>query len=254
MAFKKITEADLSGKGVVGQADVPGLQPREMQEKIEEIVREVVIPAMNENIEEAEKTFATKAELEQTEIESGSVISVFGRSGRVSAQKGDYTPELVGAAAEKHASEHYPGGNDPIDFSAAGIADREHSHGSISSEGKIGSTPGLLIMTGTGGKLEAKSKAASGLALASEEVFGTGNVTVTAEENKEYSFSEVTSLNFIGGEVNAHGFVAFGSSAPSVTVSGFVGAGGDDITSAKAAEVWEFSVSKGYIVWKNWSE
>lgn len=253
MAFKKITEADLFGKGVIGQADVPVLQPREMQEKMEEIVREVVIPAMNENIEEAEKTFATKAELEQTEIESGSVLSVFGRSGRISAQKGDYTPEMVGAAAEKHASEHYPGGSDPIDFSAAGIAAEEHSHGSISSDGKIGITAGLVVMTGTGGKLEAKSKAASGFSIAPTEVTATGSVTITAENNKEYSLSGVTALNFSGGNVDAHGFVTFAGSTPSISVSGFTGAGGDDIASAKASEVWEFSVSKGYIVWKNWS-
>ncbi|MBR5309574.1 MAG: hypothetical protein IKU42_00435 [Oscillospiraceae bacterium] len=253
MAFKKITESDLYGKGVIGQPDVPGLEPRELQEKMEEIVRDVVIPAMNENIEEAEKTFATKAELEQTELESGSVISVFGRGGRVLPQEGDYTPEMVGAAKEKHAAEHYPGGSDPFDFPAAGVAMAEHSHGNISSDGKIGITQGLVIMTGTGGKLEAKSKASSGFELAPEVISASSSANITLLDNKEYNFTNITSLNLSGGEIDAHGFVAFGSTAPSITVSGFNGAGGDDITSAKANETWEFSVCKGYIIWKNWS-
>ena len=35
MSLKKITEADLAGKGVCGQADVPGLTAAEMQAKVE---------------------------------------------------------------------------------------------------------------------------------------------------------------------------------------------------------------------------
>ena len=39
MSLKRITEDDLAGRGVRGQADVPGLTAAEMQEKVEEIVR-----------------------------------------------------------------------------------------------------------------------------------------------------------------------------------------------------------------------
>ena len=67
----------------------------------------------------------------------------------------------------------------------------------------------------------------------------------------------VTSLALTGAVVECHGFVTFGSSKPSVTVSGFTASGGDDITGAAAGQVWEFSVfphnSGSYIIWKNWS-
>ncbi len=67
MALKKITAADLAGKGVVGMADVPGLPREEMQYKVEEIVRDVVIPALNHN---ADNT-ATKEELQQAVFDAG---------------------------------------------------------------------------------------------------------------------------------------------------------------------------------------
>lgn len=50
--FTKITDEDLAGKGVVGQPAVPGLSVKEMQESVEQIVREVAIPAINRLIEE----------------------------------------------------------------------------------------------------------------------------------------------------------------------------------------------------------
>ena len=52
MAINKITETDLEGKGVVGQPEVPGLPAAEMQYKVEQIVREVAIPKINEVIDE----------------------------------------------------------------------------------------------------------------------------------------------------------------------------------------------------------
>ena len=88
-------------------------------------------------------------------------------------------------------------------------------------------------------------------------VTGSGAITVTLADNKDYVYTDVTSLSMTGAVVECHGFVTFGSSAPSVTVSGFTASGGDDITSAAAGQVWEFSVfphnSGSYIIWKNWS-
>lgn len=52
MALKKITDSDLAGKGVIGMADTPNLSAREMQEKVEEVVRSVVIPFFNANVDE----------------------------------------------------------------------------------------------------------------------------------------------------------------------------------------------------------
>lgn len=51
MEYKRITENDLAGKGVVGQADTPALSALEMQNKVEEIVRDVVIPSYNNLVE-----------------------------------------------------------------------------------------------------------------------------------------------------------------------------------------------------------
>ena len=85
----------------------------------------------------------------------------------------------------------------------------------------------------------------------------SGAVTLTVSDNTIYSMTGVTSLALTGAAVECHGFVTFGSSKPSVTVSGFTASGGDDITGAAAGQVWEFSVfphnSGSYIIWKNWS-
>lgn len=51
MELKKITEADLQGVGVVGMEDTPNLSALEMQKKVEEVVREVVIPVLNANVD-----------------------------------------------------------------------------------------------------------------------------------------------------------------------------------------------------------
>lgn len=48
--MKKITETDLNGRGVLGQPDAPGLTAGEMQRKVEEIAREVIIPIFNEDM------------------------------------------------------------------------------------------------------------------------------------------------------------------------------------------------------------
>lgn len=47
MAFERITDADLQGKGVVGQPNNPGLSTVEMQKSVEQIPREVIVPAFN---------------------------------------------------------------------------------------------------------------------------------------------------------------------------------------------------------------
>ena len=47
----KITEQDLANRGVKGLPDVPGLTTEEMQRKLEEIAREILIPKVNELVE-----------------------------------------------------------------------------------------------------------------------------------------------------------------------------------------------------------
>lgn len=104
----------------MGQTDVPGLSAAEMQAKVEEIVRTVAITKINEIIDWLAVNGATKDDLEETVLQSGAVLSVYGRVGRVTAQKGDYTAEQVGAAAEQHAENHNADGSDPIDPAGIG--------------------------------------------------------------------------------------------------------------------------------------
>lgn len=47
MAFAKITDSDLKGKGNVGRPDTPGVTTAEMQRILDEIPREVIVPALN---------------------------------------------------------------------------------------------------------------------------------------------------------------------------------------------------------------
>lgn len=254
MELNKILESDLAGKGVLGQPDVPGLPADKMQEKIEEIVRTVAITKINEIIEYLIENGATKDDLADIVIAAGAVTSVHGRRGNVVAQKGDYTPELVGAAEEKHAATHAPDGRDPLDLNALGAAKKEHSHGNISFDGKVGNINGKVLVTGIGGLVEAKDRAEIGLVVEPAIVATSGAVSVTVENNKEYEYTGVSSLNMIGAKVSCHGTITFGDSAPSIVVSGFVASAGDKIEEAKAGETWEFDVFDGRIIWKNWSE
>ncbi len=58
--------------------------------------------------------------------------------------------------------------------------------------------------------------------------------------------------------VNAHGFIMFAGTTPTIEVSDFTASFGDDITTAAENELWEFSVSHpdnypySLIIWKNW--
>lgn len=237
----------------MGQADVPGLSAAEMQAKVEEIVRTVAITKINEIIEYLIENGATKDDLADIVVAAGAVTSVHGRRGAVVGEAGDYSAEQVGAAPEIHASQHGAGGKDPIVPEEIGAAEKAHAHGNISSEGKVGTVTGKILMTGSGGIVEAKDKEETGLATKPTLISLSGSVSVTVEENREYSFSGVSSLIMVGANVKAHGFVTFGSSAPSVSVTGFAKSGGDDVASAKASEIWEFSCDNGYIIWKNWS-
>lgn len=263
--LNKITDSDLVGKGVVGQADVPGLSAAEMQNKVEEIVRSVAITKINEIIDYLAKNGATKDDLENIVVAAGAVTSVHGRMGAVVSQKGDYTASQVGAAPEIHASNHSSGGSDPILPNSIGAADKNHSHGNISNDGKIGAVNGKVLMTGVGGTITATDATETPFSLKPTNVITTQTAAFTVEENREYFFAGVESLSMVGAGVNCHGFIVFaGDITPTIEISGFYASAGDDITSIgttpTSGSVWEFSVShplnssNGFIVWKNWSE
>ncbi len=52
MSYEKITDSQLENVGVVGLPDTPQLSTKEMQEKFEETVRSVVIPAFNQLVDQ----------------------------------------------------------------------------------------------------------------------------------------------------------------------------------------------------------
>ena len=167
------------------------------------------------------------------------------------------------------------------DIVSLGIAESEHSHtkseitdfptsmpaSDVSAWAKAATKPAYTAnevgaeASGAVSTHNSASDAHSGLFANKEDkpsnVSLSGAVTLTVSDNTIYSMTGVTSLALTGAVVECHGFVTFGSSKPSVTVSGFTASGGDDITSAAAGQVWEFSVfphnSGSYIIWKNWS-
>lgn len=260
MAVNKITDADLTGKGVQGQADVPGLTAAEMQAKVEEIVRSVAIPKINEIID----GYVSSETLSQVVLASGSVSSVFGRAGAVAAQTGDYTPEMVGAAAKIHGERHKKDGADPVTPEDIGAVPGTKT---VNGDKTTYVIDGVIKASGvdtSGGTTTVKSPVSGTDAVnlaylqknygaKPEEKSATGAVTVTAENNKEYKFTAVTSLSLtVAATTDCHGFVKFASGKPTVTIKGYTKTGGDDVTKAAAGETWEFDCLAGYILWKNW--
>ena len=81
----------------------------------------------------------------------------------------------------------------------------------------------------------------------------SGAITKTLSDYYDYTFNNVSSLNLTAGTGSCHGFITFGSSKPTVSLSGFTKVDGD-IANAAASTVWEFSCYNKYAVFKNWSE
>lgn len=60
---------------------------------------------------------------------------------------------LGGGPPAAHAATHAAGGTDAVSPAAIGAATATHSHGNVTSDGKIGSTAGLPVLTGAAGVL-----------------------------------------------------------------------------------------------------
>lgn len=84
-------------------------------------------------------------------------------------------------------------------------------------------------------------------------VSASGAINQTLVENRDYTFTSVSSLNLTAGTGSCHGFITFGSAKPTVSLSGFTKVDGD-VANAAASTVWEFSCYNKYAVFKNWSE
>lgn len=161
--------------------------------------------------------------------------------------------EALAGGIPSHAITHAANGTDPVKPENIGAAEISHIHGNLTNDGKIGNTSGYLVMTGTNGTIEAKSKSESGLALEPVKVSANGEINISIADNTDYDFTAVTSLNISGNNNSAHGFIKFASTVPTILLSGFNAVSGDDIVSDAAAnEKWEFSAEKGYIIFKNW--
>jgi len=74
-----------------------------------------------------------------------------GNAGPSEAVLGSDTRLTNARTPTAHASSHSLVGDDPIDALAIGAAQAVHSHGNITSDGRIGTTAGRPIITGTGG-------------------------------------------------------------------------------------------------------
>ena len=97
MKVRKITEEDLRGKGVLGQPDTPGLSADKMQEAVEEIAREVIIPALNENadiLEEFAENTEGVAEIRENRV------NIANEDGGFSAGKGAWSSSFSVAVGE----------------------------------------------------------------------------------------------------------------------------------------------------------
>ena len=250
-----IKDKDLAGKGVYDQPEVPGISADEMKKAVEQIVREVAIPKINEIIEFLIEHGATQEDLQKLLLEAGSVTSVFGRAGAVKAQKGDYTAEMVGAAEEFHARNHMQDGEDPIMPHEIGAAEEKHNHGKISADGKIGDSNGKVLVTGLGGVIEAKDKADVGFVLPATNADIAGEFT--AENNKTYFGSGITDFVFNCDEdktASCHGWVTFGTPGR-IEMKGFDFVDDpDEIAEATAGSRWEFDLAYGCLIIRKRSE
>lgn len=66
--MNKITEKDLANRGVKGLPDVPGLTTEEMQRKLDEIAREILVPKVNEIIDNLIAVNSNLSKLHSVEV------------------------------------------------------------------------------------------------------------------------------------------------------------------------------------------
>lgn len=154
------------------------------------------------------------------------VQSVFGRTGAVVAQTGDYTPEQVGAAPATHASQHASTGDDPVTPASIGAASTSHA----STHAPDGSDP--LTLDIVGGVLED--------ATAKDNIAGTDNLLILdADGTKKIAWSEVTES--LGGTL-----------APAAHASTHSTSGSDPLTPASIGAAGESTMVSATITAAGW--
>lgn len=122
MALKQITSTDLANKGVSGMPDVPGLSTSEMQAKIEEIVRSVVIPAFNDNASNTYDKTEVAAQISQKIIEIGAgdmAKSIYDKNNNGIVDDSDDSKKLGGQLPAYYAKS---GDFEPSQYSIQGLS------------------------------------------------------------------------------------------------------------------------------------
>lgn len=135
MALKQITITDLANKGVSGMPDVPGLSTSEMQAKIEEIVRSVVIPAFNDNASNTYDKTEVAEQIAQKIIEIGAgdmAKSVYDKNNSGSVDNAENANKLNNEEASYYGTagvEVWTNPNDAAAYSAGQIQiDQKYTH------------------------------------------------------------------------------------------------------------------------------
>lgn len=93
--LRTITDEDLVEKGVMPLADVPGLSASEMKYKFEEIVRAVVIPIFNQNMQEISNFLFYDPETGSTYLTLNNLITSYARVLSATASDVDKTANVV---------------------------------------------------------------------------------------------------------------------------------------------------------------
>lgn len=102
------------------------------------------------------------------------------------------------------------------------------------------------------GGSDAITPSAIGAAAEPSTVTGSGVVSFAISNNTKYKYSSVSSITIKGNKNTAKGFITFGSTVSTISVSGFDAEQGDDIREAAAKEKWEFNTEDGCVIWTNW--
>lgn len=140
MPFTKITEADLQGKGVQGQPDVPGLPAAEMQRKVEEIVREVTNVAFNRLVEElladtAAENIGAKLDGMSAGRTLQAVLAELNTRQSTHAQKNDNPHAVTAAQAGAYTKQET---DDAIDKKVQAIGAADMSRAEFAQPGEYG--------------------------------------------------------------------------------------------------------------------
>ena len=245
MAFTRITEDDLQGKGVIGQPEVPGLSTLEMQQSVEQIVREVAIPGINRLAEELEAaTGAAGIGMERpagmpeevpAHVQGITAAHIENREnphGVTAAQVGAYTRQETDAAINKKVVEIGTGDMARAVYAAngePGVVDAA-VHARAADDGVK-----LYTHTRSGTVHEFTGSGASGRALMTADVQEGDTFTLNGMPVQAFMGAE-EAVNMMAGQPYTGRWVTFVTDAETGTLN-FKGGGGPVTVEGLSADV-----------------